>query len=58
MGLLFGIGFICLAIFMIWLARPADGDSAAMFKKSWVIGQLYVMATLLVFVTGAAYILN
>jgi len=58
MGLTFGIGIIGLAIFMIWLARPADGEAAAMFKGSWVIGQLYVMATLLVFVIGAAYILT
>jgi hypothetical protein len=42
---------------MIRFARPADGEAAAMFRKSWVIGQLYVMATLLVFVMGAAYIL-
>ena len=57
MGISVGIALICFAIFMIWLARPADGEAAAMFKKSWVIGQLYVMATLLVFVMGAAYIL-
>ena len=58
MGLAFGIGSICLAIFMVWLARPADGEAAAMFRKSWLVGQLYLMATLLVFVTGAAYILS
>ena len=58
MGLSFGIGFICLGVFMIWFARPADGEAAAMFKKSWVLGQIYVMATMLVFVTGAAYILT
>ena len=58
MGISVGIALICFAIFMIRLARPADGEAAAMFKKSWVIGQLYVMATLLVFVMGAAYILT
>lgn len=58
MGTTIGVGIICFAIFMIWLARPADGEAAAMFKKSWIIGQLYVMATLLVFVTGAAFILT
>ena len=58
MGYSFGIGFICLGIFMIWLARPADGEAAAMFRKLWVIGQIYVMATMLVFVAGASFFLT
>lgn len=58
MGLSFGIGILCFGIFMIWLAKPADGEAAAMFKKSWVLGQIYVMAILLVFVTGAAFLLT
>jgi hypothetical protein len=54
----YGIAIICLAIAMIWLASPADGVSLPIFKKAWIIGQLYVLATMVVFVVGAAFILG
>jgi hypothetical protein len=53
----YGIFALCLAILMVWVARPSDGVSIPPFKKVWVVGQLYVMATMVVFVIGAALIL-
>jgi hypothetical protein len=53
-----GIAMICLAVAMIWLARPADGVSVPFFKKAWIIGQLYVMIAMILFILGAAAILG
>jgi hypothetical protein len=58
MDIAYGIVFICLAIAMVWLARPADGVSLPIFKKAWIIGHLYVLGTMVVFVIGAAFILS
>jgi hypothetical protein len=58
MSTAYGIAALCLAILMIWVARPADGISAPPFKKVWVVGQLYVMATMVVMVIGVALILK
>jgi hypothetical protein len=53
-----GIAMICVAVAMIWLARPADGVSVPFFKKAWIIGQLYVMIAMILFILGAAAILG
>jgi hypothetical protein len=53
----YGIFAVCVAILMIWVARPSDGVSIPLFKKVWVVGQLYIMATMVVFVIGAALII-
>ena len=53
-----GIAMICVAVAMIWLARPADGVSIPFFKKAWIIGQLYVMIAMILFIMGAAAILG
>ena len=53
-----GIAMICVAVAMIWLARPADGVSVPFFKKAWIIGQLYVMTAMILFILGAAAILG
>ncbi len=52
-----GIAMICAAVAMLWLGRPADGISP-WFKKAWIIGQVYVMVVLILFVMGAAAILS
>jgi hypothetical protein len=58
MNIAYGIGLICVAIAMIWLARPADGVSLPWFKKAWIIGQLYVLTAMVLFIIGGAAILG
>jgi hypothetical protein len=53
-----GVVMICAAIAMIWFAIPADGESLPWFKKAWIIGQLYVMAALVIFVMGTAAVIG
>ena len=52
------IAMICVAVAMIWVARPADGVSIPFFKKAWIVGQLYVMTAMILFILGAAAILG
>ena len=42
---------------MIWFGRPSDGESLPWFKKAWIIGQLYVMTAMVLFVMGGAAII-
>jgi hypothetical protein len=58
MNMVYGIALICVSVGMVWAARPADGVSLPIFKKVWVVGQLYVMATMIVLVIGATFILR
>jgi hypothetical protein len=58
MKIAYGIGLICVTIAMIWLARPADGVSLPWFKKAWIIGQLYVLTAMVLFIMGGAAILG
>jgi hypothetical protein len=58
MNITYGIALICVAIAIIWFARPADGVSLPWFKKAWIIGQLYVLAAMIIFVMGGAAILG
>jgi hypothetical protein len=60
MNITYGIVLICVVVVvaMIWFARPADGVSLPWFKKAWIIGQLYVMTAMVMFVMGAATILG
>ena len=54
----YGVALIGVAIAMIWAARPADGVSVPIFKKVWIVGQLYVMATMVALIIGATFILR
>jgi hypothetical protein len=58
MNMVYGIALICVSVAMVWAARPADGVSLPIFKKVWVVGQLYVMATMIVLVIGATFVLR
>ena len=58
MNITYGIALICIAIAMIWLGRPADGVSLPWFKKAWIIGQVYVMTAMVLFVMGSAAIIG
>ena len=58
MNLTGGIVLICLAAAMIWFAsKPADGVSHRFFKSAWIVGQLYVMTAMVLFVMGGAAII-
>ena len=57
MNITFGVALICIAIAMIWFGRPSDGVSLPWFKKAWIIGQLYVMTAMVLFVMGGAAII-
>jgi len=58
MNITYGIAMICAAVVMLWLGRPADGISLPWFKKAWIIGQVYVMVAMILFIMGAATILG
>jgi hypothetical protein len=58
MNVVYGIVLICIAVAMLWLARPADGVSLPWFKKAWIIGQVYVMAAMVLFIMGGAAIIS
>jgi len=53
-----GVAMVCVAIAMIWLGMPSDGVSHRMFKGPWIVGQLYVMTAMILFVMGGAAILG
>jgi hypothetical protein len=43
---------------MILIARPKGGETVPFLRdRHWVIGQAYVMSTLLLFVLGAAVVI-
>jgi hypothetical protein len=58
MNIAIGIGLISIAAAMLWFARPADGVSLPWFKKAWIIGQVYVMTAMVLFVMGGAAIIG
>ena len=59
MNITIGIALVCVAVAMIWfLAKPADGGSHRFFKGPWIVGQLYVMIAMVMFVMGGAAILG
>jgi hypothetical protein len=58
MNFTYGIAMICVAVAMIWFAIPADGVSARFLKSHWIVGQLYVMTAMVIFVMGGAAILG
>jgi hypothetical protein len=51
-----GIVLIAVAIAMIIVARPADGESAP-FLKVWVVGQIYALAAMVSAVTGVTMVI-
>jgi hypothetical protein len=59
MNLTGGIAMVCVAVVMIWFAsKPADGVSHRYFKSAWIVGQLYVMTAMMLFVMGGAAIIG
>ncbi|HEV7514513.1 MAG TPA: hypothetical protein VGO27_22660 [Candidatus Acidoferrum sp.] len=58
MNITYGIALICVAVAMLWFAIPTDGVSARFLKSHWIVGQLYVMTAMVIFVMGGAAILG
>ena len=58
MNITIGIALVCVAVAMLYFGRPADGVSLPWFKKAWIIGQLYVMTAMVIFVMGSAAIIG
>jgi hypothetical protein len=46
-----GLAFIAVAVAMVVLGRPANGESAP-FLKVWIVGQLYALTAMVIAVTG------
>jgi hypothetical protein len=58
MNITYGVAMICVAVAMLWFAsKPADGESHRFFKSAWIVGQLYVMTAMVIFVMGSAAII-
>jgi hypothetical protein len=55
----FAGGFILIAIAaaMFVVAKPKDGESARFLKGQWIVGQLYVMTTMICSVLGISAII-
>ena len=52
-----GLLLVALTVAMLVVARPRDG-AAVWFLKSWIVGQVYVMAALVSAVSGAALMIS
>ena len=57
MGVVYGLAGLAVAAGMVVIARPRYGKSPA-FLSSWVLGQSYVLAILVVAVIGVALIMS
>jgi hypothetical protein len=55
----FAGGFILIAVAaaMVLVARPMDGESARFLKGPWIIGQFYVLITMICSVLGISAII-
>jgi hypothetical protein len=59
MNVIGGVILIAIAVAMLILARPKDGVSARFLKGPWIVGQAYVMITMIFGIIGiAAVIVN
>ncbi len=51
-----GLVLIAVAIAMVVLARPADGELAP-FLKVWIVGQIYALAAMVTAVMGVTIVI-
>jgi hypothetical protein len=59
MQIVIGALLLIVAAGMMFIGRPAKGsDSAAWLSKPWILGQLYVLAVLVVTVVGVSFIIT
>ena len=52
-----GFVLIAIAIAMIVVARPKDGESARFLKGPWIVGQVYTMIAMICIVVGISTII-
>ena len=57
MGLTAGLVLFIVAIGMLLIARPADGESAR-FLKVWIVGQIYAMTVMVLGVVGVTLVIT
>ena len=55
---IYGVALIALAVGMIYVGRPAKGMDSAPFLKVWIVGQAYIVATIICLVVGTSLIIQ
>ena len=56
MNFTLGLIFVAVAVAMVLLARPADGESAP-FLKVWIVGQIYALTAMVSGVMGVTLVI-
>ena len=55
---IYGAALIALAVGMMFVGRPAKGMDSAPFPKVWIVGQAYIVATIICLVIGTTLIIQ
>ena len=55
---IYGVALIVLAIGMILVGRAPKGMESAPFLKVWIVGQAYIIATIICLVIGTTLIIQ
>jgi hypothetical protein len=55
---IYGVALIALAVGMILVGRPAKGMDSATFLRVWIVGQAYIVATIICLVVGTTLIIQ
>jgi hypothetical protein len=58
MNSVYGAALIAIAVAMILLARPSSEGEPAKYLRVFIVGQAYIMATLVCFVIGATFLIS
>jgi len=55
---IYGVALIALAIGMILVGRAPKGMDSAPFLRVWIVGQAYIIATIICLVIGTTLIIQ
>jgi hypothetical protein len=55
---IYGVALIALAVGMILVGRAPKGMDSAPFLKIWIVGQAYIIATIICLVIGTTLIIQ
>jgi len=55
---IYGVALIALAIGMILVGRAPKGMDSAPFLRIWIVGQAYIIATIVCLVVGTTLIIQ
>jgi hypothetical protein len=55
---LYGVGLILVAVAMVWIARPVQGQDSVPWLRIYVVGQLYLMTAMICGVMGVTYLIS